>query len=50
MHGGPSPFTGYGPADRPAEASQLCALVANPGHSVVLDSGNCLQLPDVPQP
>jgi hypothetical protein len=50
MHGSPSPFTGYGPADRPAEASQLCALVANPGHSVVLDSGNCLQLPDVPQP
>jgi hypothetical protein len=45
MHGGPSPFTGYSTADRPQDATQLCALVANPDHSVILDSGNCLDLP-----
>jgi hypothetical protein len=45
MHGGPSPFTGYGSADRPAGADQLCALVAKPDHSVLMDSGNCFPLP-----
>ena len=41
MYGGPSPFTGYTPADRPEGAAQLCALVALPDHSVLPDSGNC---------
>jgi hypothetical protein len=50
MHGGPSPFTGYGTLDRPAEAGKLCVLVANPDHSVVPDSGNCFPLPDVQVP
>lgn len=45
MYGGPSPFTGYRTTDRPAEAMGMCVLVANPDHSVALDSGNCLQLP-----
>lgn len=42
---GPSPFTGYGPANRPANAMQMCALIANPNHSVQLNSGNCVDLP-----
>jgi hypothetical protein len=48
MYGGPSPFTGYLTTDRPAEAVSMCALVANPDHSVVPDSGNCQVLPDAP--
>jgi serine/threonine protein kinase len=50
MHGGPTPFTGYRTSDRPAEATQLCALVANPDHSVIPNSGNCFGLPDVAAP
>jgi hypothetical protein len=50
MSGGPTPFRGYLTADRPAEATQMCVVVANPDHSVILDSGNCLQLPDVTTP
>jgi hypothetical protein len=45
MYGGPSPFTGYAVADRPAEAKQLCVVIANPDHSVVTNSANCLDLP-----
>jgi hypothetical protein len=45
MYGGVSPFTGFSRADRPASAAQLCALVANPDHSIILDSGNCFDLP-----
>jgi hypothetical protein len=41
----PVPFTGYGPGDRPAEATQMCALVANANHSVRLGTGNCFNLP-----
>lgn len=48
VYGGPRPFTGYRPADRPQNASQLCALVANPNHSVISNSGHCFPLPDVP--
>lgn len=48
VYGGPRPFTGYRPADRPQNASQLCALVANPNHSVIPNSGHCFPLPDVP--
>ncbi len=45
MFGGASPFTGYAEADRPQGAAQLCALVANPDHSVIVGSGNCFALP-----
>jgi hypothetical protein len=45
MFGGPTPFTGYKTSDRPAEADQLCVLVANPDHSVNPDSGSCYPLP-----
>jgi hypothetical protein len=50
MFGGPSPFTGYQTSNRPAEATQLCVLVANPDHSVIPNSGNCFNLPDVSTP
>jgi len=46
LYGGPRPFTGYTTADRPAGATQMCALVANADHSVVAGSGNCWNLPD----
>ena len=42
---GDPPFTQYREADRPAGANQMCALVANPNHSVQPDSGNCVDLP-----
>lgn len=40
-----SPFTLYSVDQRPADATQLCILVANPDHSVVQDTGNCVDLP-----
>ena len=45
VYGGPSPFTGYGVADRPGGATQMCVLVANHDHSVIQGSGNCYDLP-----
>ena len=45
LYGGPRPFTKYREVDRPANATQMCALVANANHSVVPDSGNCVNLP-----
>lgn len=42
---GDPPFTQYGPANRPAQATQMCALVANPNHTVILNTGNCFDLP-----
>ena len=42
---GPSPFTAYGPSNRPSNATQMCSLIANPNHSVQLNSGNCVDLP-----
>lgn len=45
VYGGPSPFTGYGPTDRPVGAMQFCILVANPDHSVIQGTGNCYALP-----
>ncbi len=45
VYGGPSPFTGYGVADRPVGATQMCVLVANPDHSVIQGTGNCTALP-----
>jgi hypothetical protein len=44
LYGGPRPFTGYTTGDRGA-ASQMCALVANADHSVIANSGNCVNLP-----
>ncbi len=45
LYGGPRPFTQYGVGDRPAAATAMCALVANNDHSVIADSGNCMDLP-----
>ncbi len=42
---GNPPFTQYGPANRPADATQMCALVANANHSIIYNSGNCIDLP-----
>jgi serine/threonine protein kinase len=47
LYGGPRPFSGYKTSERPANASQMCALVANSNHSVQPDSGTCFPLPDV---
>jgi serine/threonine-protein kinase len=48
MHGGPAPFTGYKVSDRPQNAGKMCALVANPDHSIITVSGNCFPLPGLP--
>ena len=46
VYGGPRPFSGYGVGDRPAAATQMCARVANPDHTLYAsDSGNCVELP-----
>jgi serine/threonine-protein kinase len=45
LYGGPRPFTKYRETDRPAAATQMCALVANRDHSVIQESGNCVNLP-----
>jgi serine/threonine protein kinase len=45
LYGGPRPFTKYRVSQRPAAATQMCALVANSDHSVIADSGNCVDLP-----
>jgi len=45
LYGGPRPFTKYLVAEKPANAKQMCALVANANHSIQLESGNCFPLP-----
>lgn len=40
-----SPFTLLGVDDRPANAGQMCILVANADHSVNQGTGNCVDLP-----
>ncbi len=45
MYAGASPFTGFTQLARPQNATQLCALVANPDHTVIPGSGNCSSLP-----
>lgn len=42
---GDPPFTQYTIANRPANATQMCALVANSNHSIQLNTGNCVDLP-----
>jgi serine/threonine protein kinase len=45
MHGGPRPFSEISIFDTPPGATQMCALVANPDHTVTPGSGNCVDLP-----
>ncbi len=45
LYGGSSPFTEWTVADRPASATQMCALVANADHSIQMETGNCVNLP-----
>jgi actin-like ATPase involved in cell morphogenesis len=45
VHIGGSPFAEMGPATRPNGASAVCIIVANPDHTVVPASGNCVALP-----
>lgn len=45
LYGGPRPFTRYSVSSKPANATQICALVANANHSIILESGNCFDLP-----
>ena len=46
LYDGSSPFLGYKVKDRPADAKQMCVLVANHDHTVVQKTGNCWDLPD----
>jgi hypothetical protein len=48
VYGGPRPFMGYSLGDRLHDATQMCILVANPDHSVLLNTGNCVDLPPPP--
>lgn len=43
---GPPPFTKYAVSERPRDATQMCSLVANPDHSIRLNTGNCVDLPE----
>jgi hypothetical protein len=45
MHGGPRPFREISLFDTPPDATQMCALVANPDHTILTGSGNCVDLP-----
>lgn len=45
LYGGPRPFTGYSVYQKPKDATQMCALVANANHTIILESGNCVDLP-----
>lgn len=48
LYGGPRPFDDYAAHQRPPNAGAMCALVANPNHSIQPGSGTCWPLPDVP--
>jgi hypothetical protein len=45
LYAGPVPFTVYRLSDKPSGATQMCILVARPDHSVVQNTGNCVDLP-----
>ena len=45
MHAGPRPFSEVSVFDTPPEATQMCARVANVDHTILADSGNCVDLP-----
>ena len=42
---GPRPFDQAPVSDRPAGATEMCSLAANADHSIILDTGNCVPLP-----
>jgi hypothetical protein len=44
--GGPRPFDGYEVTDQPQDATAICAVAANPDHSIKPGTGNCYTLPD----
>jgi serine/threonine-protein kinase len=44
IYGNP-PFKQYGIANRPEGATQMCSLVAHSNHTVILGTGNCVDLP-----
>jgi hypothetical protein len=46
LFAGPNPFRGLTVANRPSGATQLCALVAHPDHTVQPNTGNCYDLPN----
>jgi polar amino acid transport system substrate-binding protein len=46
LHDTPSPFTQFTTGNRPGGATQICALVANSDHSILLDTGNCVEIPE----
>jgi serine/threonine protein kinase len=46
LYGGPRPFDKYRVSDRPEGAAQMCALVANPNHTIIPETGNCFDLPE----
>jgi Hsp70 protein len=45
LYAGPNPFKGYKVSERPNGAGQMCILVANSDHSVIQNTGNCVDLP-----
>jgi hypothetical protein len=45
LYAGPVPFTGYAVSERPTGANRMCVLVANANHSIIRDTGNCVDLP-----
>ena len=47
LYDGPSPFRGYGPADRPSGATQLCVTVATHDHA--LDDASIFSCFDLPE-
>jgi hypothetical protein len=47
LYDGPSPFRGYGPADRPAGATKLCVTVAT--HEHTLDDPSTFHCADLPE-
>jgi hypothetical protein len=47
VYGSSAPFTQATVANRPFGATKLCILVANPDHSVIQGTGNCVTLPSL---
>ncbi len=45
MFTGPRPFQGLTVFDRPDNATQICAIIANPDHSTIVGTANCIDLP-----
>lgn len=45
MFTGPRPFQGLTVFDRPDNATQICAIIANPDHSTIPGTANCIDLP-----